>query len=188
MDERLRGGEAVRPQELETIDGALVRVPDPGRLVHLQFRRFAGCPVCTMHLRSVVTRHDEIVAAGVREVVLFHSPVDELRPHVSDLPFEVVPDPDKRVYREFGVEAGARALLDPRSWGPILRAIASALWRRDAHPSSSPRGGRLGLPADFLIDGSGRITACKYGEHLYDQWSVDELLALATAARAASPS
>ncbi|HMZ13123.1 MAG TPA: AhpC/TSA family protein, partial [Mycobacterium sp.] len=33
------------------MDGASIRVPGPGRL-HLQFRRFAGCPICSLHLRS----------------------------------------------------------------------------------------------------------------------------------------
>ncbi|MEE3918755.1 hypothetical protein V2I01_10735 [Micromonospora sp. BRA006-A] len=54
--------------------GTGVDLPDPDRLIHLQFRRFAGCPVCNLHLRSIVRRHAEIEAAGVREVVLFHSP------------------------------------------------------------------------------------------------------------------
>jgi hypothetical protein len=38
------------------------------------------------------------------------------------------------------------------------------------------------LPAEFLLDPSGRIVACKYGSDIYDQWSVDELLAEARAA------
>ncbi len=42
-----------------------------------------------------------------------------------------------------------------------------------------PEGGRLGLPADFLIAADGRILAARYGEHAGDQWSVDELLDLA---------
>ena len=32
--------------------------------------------------------------------------------------------------------------------------------------------------ADFLIEPGGRILACKYGSHAYDQWSVDEILEL----------
>jgi len=42
----------------------------------------------------------------------------------------------------------------------------------------------LGLPADFLITPSGRISAVKYGTNAYDQWSVDELLSLAKGAAA----
>jgi len=33
------------------------RIPEPDGLVHLQFRRFAGCPVCNLHLRSFASRH-----------------------------------------------------------------------------------------------------------------------------------
>ncbi|MFJ2303051.1 peroxiredoxin-like family protein [Streptomyces sp. NPDC087787] len=179
----VRPGSTVRERRLTTVSGDRVAVPDPDRLIHLQFRRFAGCPVCNLHLRSVVRRHEEIEAAGVREVVLFHSPADELLPHTTDLPFAVVADPDRRLYREFGVESSPRALLDPRAWWPILRAVASGLREvvrgREHLPSTSPHGGRLGLPADFLVAPDGRVLAAAYGEHVYDQWPVDELLRLA---------
>jgi hypothetical protein len=39
-----------------------------------------------------------------------------------------------------------------------------------------PTGGQLGVPADFLIASDGRVIAAKYGQHAYDQWTVDELL------------
>jgi AhpC/TSA family len=165
---------------LTAIDGTEVPLPDPDRLIHLQFRRFAGCPVCNLHLRSVVARHDEILAAGIREVVVFHSSREELRKHADDLPFDVIADPGKELYREFGVESRPRALLDPRVWLTIVRAVAADLPRalRKEKPLPNVEGGRLGLPADFLIATDGRTVASRFGEHAYDQWSVDELLAL----------
>jgi hypothetical protein len=69
-------GEVVTAHELSDIHDKPVRIPDPERLIHLQFRRFAGCPICNLHMRSISGRHDEIVAAGVREVVVFHSSAD----------------------------------------------------------------------------------------------------------------
>jgi peroxiredoxin len=179
-------GSTVKERRLTTVSGDQVAVPAPDRVTHLQFRRFAGCPVCNLHLRSVVRRHGEIAAAGVREVVVFHSPADELLRHTVDLPFAVVADPDKRLYAEFGVERSPRALLDPRAWGAIVRAVLTGVRevarRREHLPSADPDGGRLGLPADFLIASDGRVLAVKYGEHVYDQWSVDELLELAASA------
>jgi hypothetical protein len=62
-----------------TINGEPAPVPDAGRLVHLQFRRYAGCPVCNLHLRSFAARHDELVVAGIREVVVFHSRAETMR-------------------------------------------------------------------------------------------------------------
>jgi peroxiredoxin len=180
---RITPGSRVAVRRLATVSGPPVRIPDPDRRIHLQFRRFAGCPVCNLHLRSVLRRHAEIEAAGIREVVVFHSSAEQLRQHVADLPFAVVADPDKRLYREFGVESGRRALLDPRVWPPIARAVVRSVWavirRRDRAPALRPHGGRLGLPADFLIGCDGRVVAGRYGAHAYDQWSVDDLLALA---------
>ena len=178
--QRLEVGATVPARELTTVQGQRVRLPDPTRLTHLQFRRFAGCPVCDLHLHTFAGRHAEIEAAGLNEVVLFHSSAEALRPYTAELPFAVVPDPNRQLYREFGVEAGKRALLDPRAWAPILRGIARSLWSAiragGLLPPPDGQSGRLGLPADFLIATDGQILACKYGEHVYDQWSVEELL------------
>lgn len=174
-------GAVITPRVLTTVDGDEIALPDPARLTHLQFRRFAGCPVCNLHLRSMARRHREIDATGVHEVVFFHAPAQELKRYVADLPFALIGDPEKVTYREFGVEAAPRALLDPRVWPTIARSVAVSLAEvvrggKPMPPSRAPHGGRIGLPADFLIGSDGTVLAVKYGEHAGDQWSVDELL------------
>jgi hypothetical protein len=175
-------GDVLAARELRTVAGAPVRLPDPDRLTHLQFRRHAACPVCNLHLRSIVHRHDDILAAGIREIVVFHSPAEELLSYQADLPFAVIADPGKRLYREFGVEAKPRALLDPRAWLPAVRGVIRVGWRAAA----TAHGGVLGLPADFLISPDNRVLARKYGTHANDQWTVDQLLDHAAAARGES--
>jgi len=179
----------VERRELLTIHSERIRVPDRELKVHLQFRRFAGCPVCNLHLHSIVQRHGEIQEASIREVVVFHTNAEVLLQHAGDFPFDVIADPEKRLYAEFGVESGPQALLDPRAWIPILRGVIRSLrdlFRGRPMPSTNPHGGRLGLPADFLIAPDGRVLARKYGLHAYDQWSVDEILAL-SGAKGADP-
>ncbi|WP_426364018.1 peroxiredoxin-like family protein [Streptomyces sp. E-08] len=187
---RLAPGHRVPARTLTPVTGPPLTLPDPERTTHVQFRRFAGCPVCNLHLRSVQTRHEEIERAGIREVVFFHSPAEELRAHVAPLPFAVVADPDKLLYAEFGVESHRRALLDPRGWPAIVRSLLRGTWEllrgRGRLPAATQPAGRLGLPADFLITRDGRVAAAKYGEHVSDQWSVDELLAHAAELRAPS--
>jgi hypothetical protein len=70
-------------------------------------------------------------------------------------------------------------------WPTIVRAVAFALPRivSGRLPAPDATGGRLGLPADFLVAADGRIRARNYGVHADDQWSVEELLALARACR-----
>jgi hypothetical protein len=122
-------------------------------------------------------------------VVVFHSTATALRPHVHDLPFPVVPDPDKRLYAELGVESSPRALLDPRAWPTIARAVAASTWAwlrgRRPLPTVRPAGGRYGLPADLLVAPDGTVVAAHYGVHADDQWTVDEVLVEAAAAAAA---
>ncbi|MFD8635218.1 peroxiredoxin-like family protein [Streptomyces sp. NPDC059533] len=189
---KLSVGSVVPSRTLTAVaGGASVAVPDPDagadRLIHLQFRRFAGCPVCHLHLRSVVRRHAEIEEAGIREVVVFHSTAEELREHVTGFPFAVIADPDKRLYIEYGVESSYRSLLAPRAWGPVLRALIHGLLEiargRAKAPSFFPDGGRYGLPADFLIAPDGQVLAAGYGEHVDDQWPVEKLLTLAREVR-----
>jgi peroxiredoxin len=183
---QVKPGDTVEASELHTIKGANVTVPDPERILHLQFRRFAGCPICNVHLQSVIQRHDEITANGIREVVMFHSTPEELETYVDDLPFDLVADPDRVLYRRFGVETSVRSVVDPRSVAPIVkgmmdRSLAGKLRLKDGLHRAN--GGHLGLPVDILIDTDGTVIDAKYGKHAGDQWSVDELLQHAKARR-----
>ncbi len=181
--QHLAPGSTVAPRQLVAIDGESVSVPDPGQLVHLELRRFAGCPICNLHLRSVVQRKDELAAAGIKEVVVFHSTDQELRKYQAELPFAVIADPEKKLYAEFGVEKSTRAVLNPRVWPAIFRALGHTMGevirRKEKAPPIVHENGSLGLPGDFLIDSDGRVIASKYGAHAYDQWTVDEVLELA---------
>ena len=160
-------GAVVPARKLATVAGDRIAVPDAELLTHLQFRRFAGCPVCNLHLRSMARRHDEIV--------------------VTDLPFALIGDPSRRLYKEFGVEASPRSLLDPRAWWPIARSVLHAsavvITRRGPLPPLKPPGGRFGLPGDFLLAPDDQVLAAHYGSHADDQWSVDDLLRLVPTVR-----
>jgi len=191
LHRRPRVGSVFPPRTLVTLHGESVSVPDARNRIHLQLRRFAGCPICDMHLYAFARRHAELESLGVREVVVFHSTAQELRKYDAELPFPVVPDPHKRLYSELGVEAAPRALLDPRAWSTIARAVWRSMGRvasgRGALPRLMPDGGRWGLPVDLLIDCDGRVLATHYGEHAADHWSVDEVLGLVRSAEVAAP-
>jgi len=135
VTDRFSPGSVVTKRGLLTIRSKVIQVPDEHEIVHLQFRRFAGCPVCDLHLHEIVRRHDMILAASIKEVVVFHTDRKELLRYADDLPFAVIADPDKNLYAEFGVESGRRALLDPRSWIPIVRGFFAACNRS---PKESP--------------------------------------------------
>ena len=180
-DEKANVRDAFPRLELTASSGQPVTIPDPaGDFVHLQFRRFAGCPICNLHLRSIVGRYDEIRSHGIREVVVFHSTVAELAKYEAELPFPLIADSERHLYQRFGVERRPGSLLSGRALRAAIAGQTAALGNRSTKRGAlgpiKPTGGRLGLPADFLIAPDGRIAALKYGRHAYDQWTVDELL------------
>jgi hypothetical protein len=121
---------------------------------------------------SIVRRRRDLNAATIQEVVAFHSSVLELLPYAADLPFAMMADPLKRLYAKFGVESNVRALLDPRAWLPGFRGSPKFLQdssRQTADCTPQSKGGSFGLPADFLIASDGRVLACNYGAHAFDQ-------------------
>ena len=169
---RLKPGDIFPATTLESVTGGPIKLPDPNRLVHLQFRRFVDCPICNTHIAELRRRAREIEAAGVKEVIVFHSSAKSIRSYQKDVPFVLVGDPKKNLYKEFGVKASPR-FLSRKALGAAMRGVAHG------HFGLRLGGGPMGLPGDFLIAPSGQITAAKYGTHAYDQWSVDELIALA---------
>jgi peroxiredoxin len=182
-DPRLSHGDHLIHAQLNALGGHSVTVPSRTKLTHLQFLRFAGCPICNLHLRSFTARAAEIAEAGIEEVVVFHSSEHELATYQPELPFTIIADPGRALYREYGVEPAAKSLLHPAVWATVIRALSGALAavirRRAAMPPMRPTGGNLGLPADFLIDTDGTLIAAHYGRHASDQWSLGELLTLA---------
>lgn len=176
--ERRQANERISPIVLESLAHGPIHAPSAG-FTHLQFRRFTGCPVCNLHLRGFARAHQQIAEQGIQVVAFFHSPREAMSPYQGHLPFPTIPDPERRWYREFGAERSKLAIFHPRVIGAALRGLVSA-------PSTPLAGGheQSGLPADLLLDATGRIVATHYGAHAADQWSVEELLSLVATERA----
>jgi peroxiredoxin len=179
---RLILGQLAPVRHIRLLSGNVVDLADGQAVTHLQFRRFAGCPVCDLHLRSFIRRRSEVDAL-LREIVVFHSHPIDLAAYAGDIPFSLVADPSKKLYAAYGCERNVSALLNPRAWPTISRAVVAALpgviSGSKPVPPLFPDEGRYGLPADFLISPAGIVTAAHYGEHAGDQWSVDTVLSLA---------
>lgn len=83
---KIQVNDPIRPRELITIQGERITIPVPEFRTHLQVRRFAGRAGCNLHLRSIAKRHDEILGAGLGELVVFYSSAQAMKPHQGDLP------------------------------------------------------------------------------------------------------
>lgn len=167
----LNPGNIITHQTLHSSHGETVEIPHPTRLTHLQFRRFAGCPVCNLHVHEFFDRYPELVDHNIQEVVVFQSSDKAMNDRLSDAPFPLVADSEKTLYEEFGVESSIPAIFNLR----MMPSMVKGVWR---HGLKLPEtvGAAFNLPAEFLIDSAGNVVAAKYGKNYDDQWDVDELI------------
>jgi peroxiredoxin len=157
----------------QTLGGRLVDLAAlRGRTVLLKFYRFATCPVCNLHLHHFIKDYRHLEALGLTTVVLFHSPaakVEESRREAT--PFDLVPDPDKRIFRAYGVETGWAGMVSPAVMRDYMRALAAGF----PPGMLTSDGGITGNPADFIVDADGRIAFAHYGRHYADSLGAAEV-------------
>lgn len=171
---KLTPSSLIQRQAWQDAYGHEVAIPSATGLTHLQFRRYSGCAVCNLHLRSFIDHQQALCNAGIQEIVIFNSSRDHILADIPDSPFPIIADPHKYLYREFGVETSPLAVFNPKVWLPAMKGALrfGVQLPRDKETMN-------GLPADFLVDSQGKIIAVHYGTHAYDQWTLDELLAIA---------
>ena len=173
--QRLSVGQDAPSFELSDIRGAPVSLASLlGRPLLLQFHRFSDCPSCNFAVRQFAKRHADLVAAGLDLVMLFHSPAEVLASAMAahEPPFCVLADPERKVYEAYGVERSVLGILAPAFLAQVTRGMFSSRVPRAFH------GGIVGLPADFLLDQTGRLAHVHYGAHAADSLDVDHALAL----------
>lgn len=168
---KIKAGDFIVPRQLETISATFVDVPATQHVTHIQFRRFASCPICNLHIRSFIDRHLELVAVGVQEVVVFHSTQEKMIELGGEVPFAMIADPSKDLYKFFGIESSPLAVINPAAWASSVKGLLK--FKKLPYEKGQSY---FGLPADFLISKNGEVVAVKYGAHADDHWEVDEVM------------
>lgn len=136
-----------------------------GRRVLLSFYRYASCPFCNLRVHQLSQRAAEWQARGLDLVAVFQSPRESILEHAGSepRPFAILPDPERGLYRAYGVEG---------SWGGFLKGslqvgkLATAL--REGFLPGRMEGDINMVPADFILDEEGRVAVAYYGRDISD--------------------
>lgn len=135
-----------------------------GTPVLVAFFRYASCPLCNLRVHELRRHHDELKGRGLSIIAVFQSPPQSIADYVGrqEVEFPLVGDPALALYRRWGVERGLWGLVKAGvvAIGAALRALRLGY-----------RPGRIDgpldrLPADFLVDSSGRLAEVFYGDHI----------------------
>lgn len=145
--------------------------PSQGNLLLLSFMRNAACALCNLRIHDLIERFSEYQQCGLEVLAIFESPKDNIVQYVSrqNVPFPIVADPNAQLYDLYGVETSKEKVTATvgADWQNNLVKRAAKI----GYPLTREEGANFyRLPADFLIDSEGRITAAFYadavGQHL----------------------
>lgn len=173
---RLKPPQSTPTLLLSDIDGHPIRIGD-GRKLLLSVFREAACPFCNVRVYELTHDHDDLRARGLDIVAIFHSDERDVRRFIArqPRPFRMVADPEGRAHAAFGAERSGfgkvRAML--LRLPALLRGLRLLGFAQGSRPT-----GAL-MPADFLIDGAGRIVATHYGRDAGDHMPMARILQFA---------
>ncbi len=135
-----------------------------GRPLLISFYRYASCPLCNLRMRALMLDYADLHARGLQFVAVFQSSASAISEYISrhDVPFPIIADPDRALYRAFGVESKWSALF---SLGAMGKALLAA---KHGFLPGRIDGDLHGRPADFLIDETGHVALAHYGQRIDD--------------------
>ena len=162
------------------IYGKQVKLSDfKGKKIILSFYRNVSCPFCNRRVHQIMGNNVKLKNTGVQLVFLFESSNEKLKSsvfHQGISPWPLIGDPDKKVYRSYGVENSTLKMMKTM----IVSSVGQA--KKDTKELNLPEDKDASMnliPADFFIDENFKIVKAHYGKHLDDHVSIEELKAYA---------
>lgn len=179
---KLRVGDDAPEVALVALDGTRLDCRQPRSPVVVSFTRYAGCPVCQLHVGRIAAAMPEFRARSCGVWMVFQSTPERLRAAMDRWQpgFAAVADPAAGLYDAFGAAASLAGYVHPRSLLALVRATAAG----KRHGRFEGREAQM--PADFVLDPGGRIALAHYGGDVGDDAPVAALLAAVDSLKAGS--
>ena len=170
---RLGNGDLAPAFAILNLDGREVSLGNYcERKLLLAFFRYGACPLCNLRMTFLIDAFPRWQEQGLDVVAVFESPAERLLETVASqaTPFPVIPDPERKLYRLYGVV--------PSWWGYVVgvfrfRAFRDA-FKLGFHPGKG-EGAITQLPAEFLIGPDLRIERAYYGKDIGDHLPLEEI-------------
>ena len=143
-----------------------------GKRLLLSFYRYAACPLCNYRMESLILMYPRFKRLGLDMLAFFQSPRRSILQYVGkqDAPFPIVGDPERTVYRAYGVEPSLPGTLKGMLRLPsLVRAIG-----RGFKPGRI-EGNAAMMPADFLIGPNQMVREAYYGKDIGDHMPMNTI-------------
>ena len=168
---RIQQNQPAVPFSTEDVFDNRVRLEDyRGRRLLLSFYRYAGCPLCNYRIERLIILFPRFRRLGLDMLAVFQSPKESILFYVEkhDAPFPIIADPQREMYRKYGVDPSWKGLFRGLVRLPtLIRATTRGF------PPGRIEGNPATVPADFLIDADLIVREAHYGNDVGDHLSTD---------------
>ena len=175
---RLKQGQSAPEFETNDIQGNPANPRSASEFILLSFFRYASCPLCNLGVRELINRHDELRKNNIKVLAVFQSPREKVLHYVGKQhpPFQIIPDPEKRLYKMYAVESSWLGFF--KAWSVGINKVVKAVIGNGFLPGSVENELHR-IPADFVIDNNGVLVSVYYGSDIGDHIPIAHLLNLA---------
>jgi peroxiredoxin Q/BCP len=150
-----------------------------GTKIILGFYRNVSCPFCNRRVHQIMGNNVRLKQKNVQMIFFFESSNQKLSAsvfHKGISPWPLIGDPEKQIYKLYGVEESVAKTLKTSFYSSLSIAKKYA---RELNLPEDKKASKTLIPADFFIDENQKIVKVHYGNHLDDHVPLDELKAYA---------
>lgn len=164
---RLKAGDQAIDFNIKDIQGNSWHLEDfKGKKLMLSFYRYAACPLCNLRVHSLSRKYALYKEHGIEMLAVFQSPKENIIKYTGkrNAPFPMIPDPERKLYKQYGVESSMIGLAKGFFTGTFL---LPKLLKSGIRPGKIDGDTSL-IPADFLIGPDLKIEKAFYGKDIGD--------------------
>jgi len=157
-------------------NSAIISLSDfKGKKIWLAFYRYASCPLCNLHINTIIQRFDEVQRAGLIFLPVFQSAPEEVRKYAgkNELPFQIICDPQEKIYKRYNVGKSYGGFLSLNVMTKGMKAMMKG------HMPGKMEGEISRLPSEFIINENFEVIYRYDGKDIGDHPSLDIILAKA---------
>ena len=164
---------------LTDIKGQEVKLSDyKGRKIYLTFMRNVSCPFCNVRVHRLMGNRLRLERSGLKVILLFESSGEKLQKsilHQGLLPWNLIGDPEKNLYKTYGVEKSVFKMLRTYiSANNVKETITLSKTLETTKEKDKDASDTL-IPADFFINEDFIIERAHYGKHLDNHLPIEDI-------------
>jgi thioredoxin-dependent peroxiredoxin len=168
---KLSAGTTAPDFALADIHGTPVRLSAyRGKKVVLGFFRNVNCPFCNMRVHQLMKMKEAFDQHNTQMIIFFESDpkiIQRSSFHQQISPIPLLGDPEKIVYKQWGVESSMIKMMKTLFSAANRQAMKEGQ-QLDLPEEKDKEASMSLIPADFLIDERGVIQVTHYGAHMND--------------------